>query len=143
MNIKRFFVAGVLMGSALCLFFYNEAHIKIVDTADIKQVTVFPEGVLTTKSKIMGKVTLSRFETVSFTTGTVIEDTLYVLNHKKYGITGERSFEVPLINLSNLGNVKKVVLIGGDIYSGEGKSRGISESDYPLIEDSRLVWEMK
>lgn len=123
------------------LFVYNESTKKVVSSADIYDIGFQPPDTLQKNTVLSGMVVLKQMETIAFSTPIRVNNVVYITTFKKMSFSQSNSFQVTFDHIDNLAAIEKIVLIGGDFYSGRGIEKGISAKDFEKIEDQKIIWE--
>lgn len=122
---------------------YRGKQIKIISFDEINDLEVSTNNELKIDTQITGTVELGDFEAVVLMDRMVVDETLYLIIYKWPSFIQDNSIDFDFENTENLSGVEQISLVYGDIYSGEGSSRGISYGDLATHPDQIIIWEKK
>lgn len=127
----------------LGLNIYQAKKMEIISFEEINNLQVSTNNELKSDTKITGTVELDNSEAVALMDQMVVNETLYIIIYKWPSFKQDNSIDFDLGNAENLNQVERISLVYGDIYSGEGNSRGISFGDLTTHPDQTVIWEKK
>ncbi len=122
---------------------YQSKNMEIIPFSDITSINVSAEEELQTDTVITVTADVGDYEAIAgdLTQKEMVEGTLYIIFYKYPAFKQVKDVEVHLGNMASLNQVQQISIIYGDIYSGEGESKGFFMNDLIDHPDQEIIWQ--
>lgn len=135
--ISIIFIIGIKVSWEI----YTINNSSIVPVKDINEISISSNDSITSETTVSGLISVNDNESIFESNKTIVNDVLYVFILKKPSLFTKEEFLFDLNNTDNLNDIKKIVIVSGEIYSGEGETKGFSDNILPDLPENRVIWE--